>query len=95
MFRVKLVAKRSAEFNEARLRKKRFIPRFKGETKHSRHKRDLFDTIRYARLNKIMDRKGNCSFSEPAIDLFFLSTKVGFFCGGTCNSENEDNIKYD
>jgi hypothetical protein len=37
----------------------------------------------------------NCSFSEPAIDLFFLSTKLGFFCGGTCNSENEDNIKYD
>lgn len=59
--RVKLVAKRSAEFNEARLRKKRFIPRFKGETKHSRHKRDLFDTIRYARLNKIMDRKDSIS----------------------------------
>ncbi|XP_052086791.1 uncharacterized protein LOC127724053 [Mytilus californianus] len=58
--RVKLVAKRSL----AKLRKKRFVPRFKGEEPHMRYKRDLFDTDRYDRLNKIMDRKDTTTRSN-------------------------------
>lgn len=55
--RVKLVAKRSVVNAENRLKDKKIYARSQADVPHLRHKRDLFDSDRYARLNKIMDRK--------------------------------------
>lgn len=74
--RVKLVAKRALDQKDmkARLRKRRFIARYPGETKKIRHKRDLFDQEMRQRMENILIRKyktngGNCA-SKPAYQLF-------------------------
>lgn len=71
----KLVAKRSAiKSIRERMQERRFIPRYQGEKRFMRHKRDLFDQELYARMEKILYRKqntnkGNCR-TKPDYELF-------------------------
>lgn len=74
--RVRMVARRSVSKEDirARLANRKFIPRFTGETKHTRHKRDLFDAEKKIRMEKILSRKNmtrpaNCA-TKPEHELY-------------------------
>lgn len=70
---VKLRAKRAAiekiqkaakKVTQPLERKKRFIPRYSGETKKIRHKREAFDESRYANMLDILHKKHNTDATQ-------------------------------
>ncbi|KAL5010556.1 hypothetical protein ScPMuIL_012861 [Solemya velum] len=81
--RVKLRSKRAAiekiresakKVEKPLQRKKRFVPRFEGETKKIRHKREAFDEGRYAVMQQLLTKRyqtngQNCQ-SKSAAELF-------------------------
>ncbi|XP_069124223.1 uncharacterized protein [Argopecten irradians] len=70
--RVKLVARRAVpkDSMKEKLRNRRHIPRYEGQSKKVRNKRDLFDADRRVKMDKILLRKaqtnsGNCKTKMP------------------------------